>query len=285
MDPSSLDVVCRSMNHCVALMATHQTKHSTTAFIVSTGRTGTKAIAQYLGNCFEDVTAVHEPKPSRRLRRASCARFANRMTKQQLADMLANSRRKMFQAVTTRVYVESNPSLFGFVDVLPVVFDQPLIVHVVRDPRTMIRSALNFGSQRGLKWLFSAVIPNWVIKPEHVEKQPLKTWSQMTPVERFAWYWHTVNTRIQAATEQAPQRCQRMRFEDLFVASGNGMRDLASWIGLTEKPGLLQQMLGEKVNASRGKDVGPWQDWSAEDRHSVYEYCGELMNEYGYTND
>lgn len=266
-------------------MASLETEQLRSVFVVSSGRTGTNAIAHYLGECFEDVTALHEPKPSRNLRVLSTARLANRKTPEQLADALSRSRQSLCKSLSTSVYVESNPYLFGFVDVLAQVFTEPLLLHIVRDPRTMIRSALNFNSQRGIKWFFSRFVPNWILKPELLEVSPEKTWSRMSHVERIAWYWVTVNSHIQEMCKHFPDRSRRIKYEDLFLPDGSGIRDIAAWIGLKEKPDLLDNMLRERFNASRGKEIGSWEKWPEEDRQTVYRYCGKLMEEYGYEAD
>ena len=259
------------------------TQRFKTTFFISTGRTGTKAIAQYFGQCFHNVTALHEPKPSRKLRMSSTARLAGRRSRQQLVNELFEARLRICKQISTDHYVEANPFLFGFVDVIAEVFDSPRVVHVVRDPRTMIRSALNFKSQRGIKWFFSRFVPNWILKPELLDKSPEKKWSQMSPLERIAWYWVTVNSHIQKECLVHHDQARRVRFEDLFQEDGSGIREIAEWIGLHEEPGLLDDMLQTRVNASRGKEMNPWKDWSESERKIVFKYCGELMEEYGYT--
>ena len=42
-------------------------------FVLSTGRTGTKFLAEYFNNNYPDITALHEPKPSYLLRLMSNA--------------------------------------------------------------------------------------------------------------------------------------------------------------------------------------------------------------------
>ncbi len=266
-------------------MALLNSNLNTTAFVVSTGRTGTKAIARYLSDCFEDVTALHEPKPSRQLRMASTARLAGRKSKEQLSSLLASSRRTIVGDLSTGTYVESNPFLYGFVDVLPEVFSQPHLLHVVRDPRTMIRSALNFRSQRGIKWVLSSFWPNWIIKPELIDANPTRTWNQMSHVERIAWYWATINRHIQQSAAETELPTRREKFEDLFQTDGTGIRQLADWLKLKERPGKLDTMLQKKVNASQSQEIDLWQDWSQENRDFVYQHCGELMSEYGYDVD
>ena len=261
------------------------TQRFNSVFLVSTGRTGTTAIARYLNDCFEDVTALHEPKPSRVLRMASTARLTGRKTPEQLVEDLTKARRRICSETTTTFYVEANPYLYGFVDLLPEVFHNARVIHLVRDPRTMVRSALNFNVQRGIKWLFSELVPNWIIKPELIERNPQKHWAQMGPVERMAWYWATVNSHLEKQIESYPNETLRYRYEDLFQEDGSGIREIAGWIGLQEKSGLLDKMLKIRVNASLGKAMDPWENWPEEDRTIVYSHCGELMEKYGYKQE
>src|SRR5436305_6566636 len=101
-------------------------------FIVSSGRTGTKAIAQHLSRCYPQVWAAHEPAPSWRLRMGTTRALCGRTHRDELKAMLAKLRRGMVQRVQQAIYVESNPYLSGFIEVLGEVFDGASVVHVVR---------------------------------------------------------------------------------------------------------------------------------------------------------
>lgn len=131
-----------------------------TVFILSTGRTGSKALAQFLDDAFPDVTALHEPNPSYRLRLRSCAYLSNKISRESLIRSLSHARRALISRIETPVYVESNPFLFGHASVLPEVFHRVKVAHVVRDPRTYIRSCINFGSYRGIKGWVNARLPH-----------------------------------------------------------------------------------------------------------------------------
>ena len=48
--------------------------------ILSTGRTGTKALAHFFNTSYDNVTALHEPAPSRHLRLLSNRAMARGMT-------------------------------------------------------------------------------------------------------------------------------------------------------------------------------------------------------------
>ncbi|HEX2974227.1 MAG TPA: hypothetical protein VHP11_17970 [Tepidisphaeraceae bacterium] len=201
-------------------MAIFSGKFQRVVFIVSSGRTGTKALAHHLSVCYDNVHAVHEPTPSWRLRRASSRAMAGRISKAELVEKLAYCRRQMVAQVQTPIYVESNPFLAGFLEAFGEVFDNPMVLHVVRDPRTYVRSALNWGSYSGIKKLASNFCPYWTVKPEHFANNTDTPWMQMTDRQRAAWYWKTVNTDLNRGQELLGDRYLRIRFEDLFARSG-----------------------------------------------------------------
>ena len=120
-------------------------------FIVSSGRTGTKAIAQHLSRCYPQVFAAHEPAPSWRLRMGTTRSLCGNATRDDLREMLVRLRKGLVGRVEREIYVESNPFLSGFIEVLGEVFEGASVVHVVRDARTYVRSGVNFGAFRGMK--------------------------------------------------------------------------------------------------------------------------------------
>ena len=231
------------------------------------------------------MTALHEPKPSRTLRIASARFLAGRTSRANMALLLERKRRKLYAGIGTPIYLESNPYWYGFLDVLGEVFAGPRIVHITRDPRTMVRSALNFGTQRGLKRLFSAVVPYWKIRPELLDRNPPKRWWQMSPLERIAWHWRVVNSHLDRGAELYGQDYRRFRYEDLFLANGGGLGDLAEWIGVGEDSKALADMARSPVNRSMRQVVAEWDRWPEADRRTLLGHCAELMQTYGYDVD
>lgn len=250
--------------------------------ILSSGRTGTTALARIFDQAYESVCGKHEPKPSRRLRREGFAYLAGRRSLEQMVESLTRARTRLCAEIDEPIYVESNPYLLGYMEVLDSVFGQPQVIHVTRDPRTLIPSALNFGVQRGLKRFFSTFVPHWMVKPEEMHSSPERTWSQMSEVERFAWYWRIANEHLDRATAIYGDRYRRVRYEDLFNGQADNLRDLADWMGLHERPGALEPMLSRRVNRSRAKIMPAWPDWSPQDRESLERQCAKLMRIYGY---
>lgn len=243
-------------------------------FIVSSGRTGTKAIAQHLSRCYPEVWAEHEPAPSWRLRMGTTRALMGKASCEQLRSMLARLRRKLVGSVTQGVYVESNPYLSGFVQVIGEVFQEARVVHVVRDPRSYVRSGVNFGAFAGLKKLAAEWWPNWFPKGEG--------WPQMDGIERLAWFWNLVNSHLNRGEGIYGERYLRVKFEELFCAEG--LERLTDWIGLPRSRGIIEEAKRERVNASHG-GLPAWEQWPAADQEKVLRHCGPLMRVYGYLKE
>ncbi len=263
-------------------MAVFGDKFERVALIVSTGRTGTTAVARYLDDAFDDVCALHEPAPSRRLRVASNRRLAGRLAADRLVALYADARRRRFAAVRERVYVESNPMLHGFLDAFDRLFASPRIVHIVRDPRTQIPSGINFGSYSGIKGLAVRFVPYWTLKPEHLDPRAARRWGDMSPTERIAWRWTAINGELERGAELFGDRYLRLRFEDVLADDGSGMRRLIEWIGLGAPRTPFARLREQKVNASTGRQLSKWQEWERRDQQVVLDLCGPQMERYGY---
>jgi hypothetical protein len=249
--------------------------------VVSTGRTGTKALATHLSACYRDVIALHEPPPTRFLLRRTQNRFlCGRISKEKLVKILAENRPQPLAAGHS-LYVESNPGLSGFLDAFPAVFPEFKVLHVVRDPRTYIASALNWGVFRGVKGLFAKYLPYWLPKPE-LANPAGPTWSRMTPVEKLAWHWTFINEHLDRARTLYPGRYLRIKFEDLFARDGSGLAEAVKWMGLPPMDGLALAANSENVNASRPGKAVKWRDWPDDDKRAALRYCAPLMRAYGY---
>ncbi len=263
-------------------MALYPGKFQQVVIILSTGRTGTMGLAKLFDDGFTNVKGLHEPPPSRNLRIASNRYVCGRLNRASLLRILSDSRRKLLGRIEEPVYVESNWYLYGFLDVLEEVFGSVRVLHVVRDPRTLVRSYINFGTLRGLKGIAARYFPFWMLKPDHYEKHPSRRFGQMSDAERLSYTWKTINAEIDRAEELFGERYLRMRYEDVFARSGDGIRQIVEWVGLDWKPSLVELMQGEKVNASRDKGFPRFEDWDAVEKDRLLNLCGPLMEKYGY---
>lgn len=269
-------------------MALWQDKFENVVVVLSTGRTGTQALAHYFNTCYDNVTALHEPKPTRHFRVMSNRAMAGKLSKETAVRTLVRSRRRLIEKITRPIYIESNWYLYGFLDALKDVFGRPKVLHVVRDPRTFIPSYINYGTFSGLKRMAANFLPYWYLKPEQCEQRPSRTWKQMSEPERLAWHWHVVNREIDRGAELYGGDYLLLRYEDLFAKNSEGalpagMARLLDWLGLPPSEKLLHLMRDKKLNASGDRGFPKWEKWDPAAREAVLAMCGKQMRRYGYS--
>jgi hypothetical protein len=248
-----------------------------TALILSSGRTGTKFLAHYFDANFEAVVARHEPPPARWLRLASHAHMQGVLSNERLRALLAYKRRRYDDALRADLYVESNPFLAGFVDVLGEVWERPTIVHVVRDPREHARSSLNHGTASGLKGLANRLLPFWypdvrgILALDHPP-----SW-----LERAAGVWAIINERLRNA---APRYADYhlLRYEAIFDESHSGLHELCRILGLPYPGTGAAVAPRDRINPGRLDVLPPWREWTVEQCRQLDRICSPLMQEFGY---
>jgi hypothetical protein len=240
-------------------------------FILSTGRTGT----QYLAYHFDknpDVCALHEPAPSRGLRFWTVAYLEGSVDLPMMTSTLRRYRTGFFAEITESVYVESNNFLAGFAESLIAEFDQPTLIHVVRDPRTYVRSAINKGAASGLKGIVNSVVPFAHLDLERDSDDPT--------IQRSARYWTLVNEHLRGVGERYPSY-HLFKYEDLFESASGEFARLVDTVGAGEHALSARREVG-KVNQSPRDLVPPWEEWSRAQQRVLTEECGEAMTRFGY---
>jgi hypothetical protein len=242
-----------------------------TVWIVSSGRTGTQFLARYFDANFEAVTARHEPPPRVRTRLVANAFAEGACRRERVLALLAGKKRRI-DHLGAEIYVESNPFLWGAIGCLDEVFERPLVVHVVRDPREQIRSSLNHGTSTGWKALANRFVPYWY--PSTPEDRG--DW-----LERAAGVWAFANRFLRDAG--AGCRDYRVfRYEDLFDATQSGLRALCAAIGVPFRGAGSPVEPSQRMNRAEREVLGPWRAWSDEQCAAVQRIAWPLMGEYGY---
>ncbi len=248
-----------------------------TVLIVSSGRTGTRFLACYFGANFADVAACHEPAPRVSLRLASNAYAAGALSRAALVAMLRRRKRRRIDRSGARIYIESNPMLWGAIDLFDEGFVQPTVVHVIRDPREQVRSSLNHGTSRGSKAIANRWLPYWNPGVMSLAARGGSfDWLACT-----ATLWAVVNQRL----HDEDARCRdyhRVRYEDLFDASNSGLRTLCDRLGLAYRGAGAE--VDPSVPINRGtRDVLPdWRSWRPQQCATLDRICGPLMRSHGY---
>lgn len=270
------------------LSTPRQSKHAKTfshncqpVFILSTGRTGTKFLAEYLNN-YTNVYAVHEPKPSRQLRMWSMAYLQGEVTQQKLSRIMPRLRSRILKKLDSNtIYVESNPFITGFANVLKQEFTNPIIIHLVRDPREYIRSSLNYGTTTGFKGWLNRSLPYFYLDTQKIYNSEQK----LSDTEKVAIFWTKLNEFLNKSGEEYPYY-HRIKFEDLFDENHSGLNELLEVLGVESSNIDRSIDKDEQINKSELAVLeDKWQDWNAEQCKLIDGICHELMELYGYGNE
>jgi len=253
---------------------------------VSTGRTATTELAGRFDRVYDQVRALHEPPPSRKLRKLSNMYLAGKVAKEDLIRAYADARQALFRNIPQPVYIELNPFLHGFLDVLPELFDQPKILHIVRDPRRYVPSHLNHGilSKRTAKGWVVRLFPYYMTRSDYLEPRSARKWRHMSHIERVAYRWRAINERLERGGETYGDRYRRVRFEDLIQPDGAALREIVAWMGLPFEEDLLRPEERQR-NRPRRKLCPDWEAMNLDQQHAILDHCGDLMARYGYAED
>ncbi len=247
-----------------------------TILILSSGRTGTLFLARYFDANYEGVTARHEPPLSRLIRMASHARMEGVLSDRSLRTLLAWKGRREDPGGGD-LYIEANPYLSGCADLLGDIWENPTIVHVVRDPREHARSALKHGMSRGLKGRLNRYLPFWypnVRRLLDLDHRP--NWLEMA-----ACVWRLFNSLLQEAAPRYDDY-HLLRYEEIFDDSFSGLRRLCGILGLDYRDEGSAVSPSERINRGRLKILPPWPEWTAEQCRQLHSICSPLMEEFGY---
>lgn len=252
--------------------------------IVSTGRTGTRFLAQYLSSHYPDVEAHHT---------TDWSRLINVLGNMQLTGLIGEGavlaawrvlKAKRFAVTDKSYFVDSNNHLFAFAAMARRVYPGVRIVHVVRDPRTYVRSHLNWSTQRTASYVANYLVPFWQPNGWLLNEVGLKKWINMSKFDKFCWIWDFKN-RLMASIESTAAPYLRVRFEDVTGPPENSdqLEALARFIGLDA--GSRRGGETAPVNQTTERRFPAWEQWPDADCRTLERFCGEQMRRYGYGSE
>ncbi|MCK5342933.1 MAG: sulfotransferase, partial [Candidatus Heimdallarchaeota archaeon] len=184
--------------------------------------------------------------------------------------------------IQNRKYIDSNNHLYAIAVLWPELYPNLKIIHIVRDPRTYIRSHLNWSRGRFKSFIANYLTPFWQPTAYLLKDMRLSEWIKLSKIERFAWIWNYKNNLIaQISKSQTPYLC--IRFEDLFENPHpqeifNHMLD---FIDLPECD-QVEKYFQTSINASKKRKIPSWKQWPDELCRSILRLCSEGMELFGY---
>ena len=119
-----------------------------------------------------------------------------------------------FAVTEHSVFVDSNNHLYVFARYVRQIYAHAKVVHVIRDPRTYVRSHLNWARERPKSFVANYLLPFWQPNGYLLGEFSLAQWLTLNSFQRFCWIWDFKN-RYMAALENSNLPYLLIRFEDL----------------------------------------------------------------------
>jgi hypothetical protein len=240
-------------------------------FVVGTGRSGTRTIADLLDS-FPGCTVEHERKPV--LLTEVNEYLERKRSRADIVELLRDTR--SIEAIGgDRLSGEANQRLSFVLGPLAETYSEARVIWLIRDGRPAVASMVHRGAfhpnehelrSAGTKeWAsakFAAHIVGEMTEPE---------WDALDQFGRCCWYWSYTNRVIGRDLPVTGLPWMLIRLEDLA-------RD---WSRVESLLG-LELPLPERVphsNRSTGKPMS-WKNWSRGQRATFSRFCGVLMEEH-----
>jgi hypothetical protein len=264
---------------------TLMSKQFQSTLILSTGRTGTKFLASVLGDLYPEVNVYHEGgERSRLVNIFSNAHLAGIVPEWLLLRVWKRAIEK--QLVLTqnqnKNYIDSNNHLYVIAALWPELYQNLKVIHIVRDPRTYIRSHLNWSRSRFKSFIANYLTPFWQPMACLQGDMRISEWINLSKLEKFAWIWQYKNSLIaQLGESQIPYLS--ITFEDLFEVSHpeKSFNRLLDFIGLPPCEH-VEKHFQTSINVSQKRRIPAWTQWPDELCRSIASLCGQGMVKYGY---
>ncbi len=244
-------------------------------FVLSSGRTGTVFLTRTLGSEIDDVVCVHEPKPSRSLMMLGNARNTVGRGTRILRPLFRRSfARRLAEVPEGSRYVEINPMLCPITDLVADLEGPLRVVHMIRDPRSWVRSIRAFrasGSRRHLIDYVPFATPFPVPRPSR--------WIRLSHTEQALWRWRYCNEQIASLAPDC-HTYELIRYEDLFSADPQMRRTALDRVFAGLEVQLPEDLA---LDTTTRLNAAPKRAELDIDEDAVQRICGSsLLRELGY---
>jgi len=248
-------------------------------FVLSTGRAGTQTLAALCGLA-KNYFVYHEPEPRLfGLSKLSYEKY-NLENDVIFQESFITCRRELFKyaLLMEKNYMETGNHVTFLAPIILKTLAQVRFIHLVRDPRDVVRS----GMRR--KWYDGGIFDRTRIVPREGTKADSE-WSCYTPFQKNLWLWDESNRWILNFLSKIPEQQQLLvQSEDVF----NGHKDtIESIFKFMDSPlpseRQISNVLGKKMNVQKvGRFPNP-SDWTEEMQQQLVNLAGETAKRLGYT--
>jgi hypothetical protein len=249
-------------------------------FVLSTGRVGTATLAALLGLA-KNIFTYHEPEPLLYgLSKLSYEYSDNTDVSKVLQEAFFVARHELMERSLDygMGYIESSPQATFLAPYIQKVVPDVRFIHLVRDPRDVVRS----GMRR--KWYEGHGADKTRIIPRPGSSAG-REWESYSAFKKNLWLWNETNSWILQFTSGVPaERILLLRSEDVFGASEEAIKKLFTFIGSSLPPGRkIAHVLGKKLNQQKTGTFPESEIWSDEMQGDLLKITGRTAQSLGYT--
>ena len=236
-------------------------------FILSIGRSGTKFLADLL-NKAPGALVVHEP-----FIEAIPHQIAYHDS-QKAEEYITKFRKKEIylrvHKLNINTYGEVNSWLRRHCHALKKAFPKAKFLHLVRDPRAVVRSMYSRETM-----LPKAYDSRWIYPKEG---DPWKDqWQHMTRFEKLCWYWTIENRYLRECIGR-----EAIQFEKVISDYEYFREKVLEPLGLEIPRDTWEKEVKRPKNVSVEYRLPHWSKWTKDMKESFEKICGEEMEKYGY---
>jgi len=235
-------------------------------FIVGMGRSGTDFLSHLL-NKVPFCVVYHETRSDRK------ALIDAYWSPDKSIKYLSGSRKRLLAARIleneVQIYGEVNSYLRYHVDTLQDIWD-PVILHLVRDGKMVVRSIMNRKS-------FTSDDKKHTGNLYPLPNDPyIEGWDKMDRFARVCWYWASTNRYL------LDRHLPVVRLEDIITSYELFSNQILLPLGLNLPFEFWAQQVTKPTNVGQDNNFPAWEDWTAKQRKVFMDICGPVMADLGY---
>jgi hypothetical protein len=251
---------------------------------VGSHRTGSKSQAAFFSRYLPNTIGIHQRTSQQWLNLISNFYAAGWMPRVMYRWLVNKLLINWIDQQDSEYVVETNGFNLIALELLLEHFPNMRMVHVVRDPRSFIRSLINFRKHSAVRRFIIIHLPFWELKAHYLGKTTFKEWLGLSEAERITWQWRVKNEYIIDRFSDLPNYIQ-VNFEELYNPNSDTFSSVLSFLGVRDKITEIAPFYGDQVNSSRDSGYPDWQTWDAEFASNVDSICGDLMRKLGYGHE
>jgi|AntDeeMinimDraft_5_1070356.scaffolds.fasta_scaffold01025_5 acetyltransferase-like isoleucine patch superfamily enzyme len=248
-------------------------------FVLSTGRSGSNAIANFLNN-WNQVTAFHEPFYTF-LKVLSSNYLAGKISKNETKRELLHLYSSACVAKKGKIYVESDQKLVPLLPFIIEIFPNAKYIWLIREPSSFLKSAKARGWFKDDKPIFNDT--GLILQPEYFsdgarlyKEQLIETEKEnFSQEEEILFYWEYWNKLIETKLRPISKSCKFiLKLENLE----NDKNALKKFLSLDSK----EQFEVKKTNKVRSKHRSKYVEPQIKDPNHLEDlnlYYGEIDKE------